>query len=87
MQLPPDLAFRADGQLATGLLVGVLADGIGLDFGCGDEVWAAAPGCGSTSKRPGYVRRDRSDLCLTTAPGVRLTCKQAAARLPEPGGG
>ena len=39
MRLPPDLAFRARGQLAIDLIGEVLADGIGLDFACGDEVY------------------------------------------------
>jgi hypothetical protein len=38
MRLPPGLAFRTKGQLAIDLLGEVLADGIGLDFACGDEV-------------------------------------------------
>src|SRR5262249_59507299 len=39
MGLPGDLVFRTKGQLAIDLLTEVFADGIGLDFVCGDEVY------------------------------------------------
>jgi hypothetical protein len=48
MRLRPGLSFRTKGQLAIDLLGEVLADGIGLDFACGDRSTAAAPSCGST---------------------------------------
>jgi hypothetical protein len=41
MKLPPDLVFRTKGQLAADLIGEVLADGIGLDFACGDEVYGS----------------------------------------------
>jgi DDE superfamily endonuclease len=41
MGLPPDLVFRTKGQLAIDLLTEVLADGIRLDFACGDEVYGS----------------------------------------------
>lgn len=39
MKLPPDLVFRTKGQLAIDLIGEVLADGIHLDFACGDKVY------------------------------------------------
>ena len=41
MRLPPDLAFRTKGQLAIDLIGEVLADGVRLDFACGDEVYGS----------------------------------------------
>ena len=38
---PRDLVFRTKGQLAIDLLTEVFADGIGLDFVCGDEVYGS----------------------------------------------
>jgi len=69
MRLPPDLVFRARGQLATGLTGEVLADGIRLGFACGDEVY------GSRTRLRAAVP---PNVCLTAARGVRLTCRQAA---------
>jgi SRSO17 transposase len=83
MRLPPDLAFRTKGQLAIDLIGEVLADGIRLDFACGDEVYGSCTqlrqfleACGQA-----YVLRVPSNFCLTAARGIRLTCKQAAATL------
>ena len=36
-----DLAFRTKGQLATGILTDAFADGVRLDFICGDEVYGS----------------------------------------------
>jgi hypothetical protein len=41
MRLLPDLVFRIKRQLAIVLLTEVLADGIRLDFACGDEVYGS----------------------------------------------
>ena len=41
MGLPDDLVFRTKGQLAIDLLTEVLAEGIALDFVCGDEVYGS----------------------------------------------
>ncbi len=83
MGLPPGLAFRTKGQLAIDLCTEVFADGIGVDFVCGDEVYGSCTqlrafleACGQS-----YVLRVPSNFHLTMARGVRLPCKQAAARL------
>ena len=85
MGLPPDLAFRTKGQLAIDLLTEAFADGVRLDFVCGDEVYG---GCTQLrefceARGQGYVLRVPSNFHLTLATGGRLTCKQAAARLLE----
>ncbi|HEY6311396.1 MAG TPA: transposase [Streptosporangiaceae bacterium] len=85
MGLPEDLAFRTKGQLATGILTEAFADGVRLDFVCGDEVY------GSCTQLRGYledhdqayVLRVPSSFRLTLADGITLTCNQAAARLPS----
>ena len=83
MGLPADLAFRTKGQLAIDLLAEVLADGIHLDFACGDEVYGSCTQLREylESRGQAYVLRVPSDFYLTVARGVRLTCKQAATTL------
>jgi SRSO17 transposase len=41
MGLPPDLVFRTKGQLAIDIFTETFADGIRLDFVCGDEVYGS----------------------------------------------
>jgi SRSO17 transposase len=83
MRLPPDLAFRTKGQLAIDLIGEVLADGIGLDVVCGDEVYGSCTRLREflEARGQGYVLRVPSAFCLTLARGVRLTCKDTATRL------
>jgi SRSO17 transposase len=83
MGLPGDLVFRTKGQLATGLLTEVFADGVGLDFVCGDEVYGSCTQLREylEERGQGYVLRVPPDFHLTVAAGLRLPCKQAAARL------
>lgn len=83
MGLPLDLVFRTKGQLAIDLLAEVFADGIWLDFVCGDEVYGACTRLREylEGRGQGYVLRVPSNFHLTMARGVRLSCKQAAARL------
>ena len=83
MGLPDDLVFRTKGQLAIGLLTEAFADGIALDFVCGDEVYGSCTQLRAflQARGQGYVLRVPSNFHLTLATGVRLSCKQAAARL------
>jgi SRSO17 transposase len=83
MRLPPDLAFRTKGQLAIDLFGEVLADGIELDFACGDEVYGSCTQLREYLEEQGqaYVLRVPSNFYLIVARGVRLTCTQAAATL------
>ena len=83
MGLPGDLAFRTKGQLAIDILTEAFADGIWLDFVCGDEVYGSCTQLRDFLEARGqaYVLRVPSNYHLTLARGVRLTCKQAATRL------
>ena len=86
MGLPEDLAFRTKGQLAIDILTEAFADGVRLDFVCGDEVygWCTQLREFCEVRDQAYVLRVPSSFRLTLASGITLTCKQAAARL---GGG
>jgi SRSO17 transposase len=81
--LPEDLVFRIKGQLATGILTEAFADGVRLDFVCGDEVYGSCTQLREylEDHDQAYVLRVPSSFRLTLASGVTLTCKQAAARL------
>jgi SRSO17 transposase len=87
MGLPEDLVFRTKGQLAIDLLAEVFTDGVRLDFVCGDEVYGSCTQLREycEARGQGYVLRVPSNFHLTVARGVRLTCKQAAARLAARG--
>ena len=82
MGLPPDLVFRTKGQLAIDLLTEVFADGVELDYVCGDEVYGSCTQLRACleGRGQGYVLRVPSNFHLTVARGVTLSCKQAAAR-------
>jgi SRSO17 transposase len=84
MKLPAGLAFRTKGQLAIDLIGEVLADGVRLDFACGDEVYGSCTQLREflEARGQGYVLRVPSNFYLLLARGLRLTCKDAAARLP-----
>jgi len=83
MGLPEGLAFRTKGQLAIDILTEAFADGVRLDFVCGDEVYGSCTELREYLEDRGqaYVLRVPSSFRLMLANGVRLTCKQAAARL------
>jgi SRSO17 transposase len=83
MRLPPGLAFRTKGQLAIDLIGEVLADGIRLDFACGDEVYGSCTQLREYLEGRGqaYLLRVPSNFYLTVTRGVRLTCKEAARQL------
>ena len=82
MGLPGDLVFRTKGQLAIDLLTEVFADGIQLDYVCGDEVYGSCTQLRAylEDRGQGYVLRVPSNFHITLARGVKLSCKQAAAR-------
>jgi hypothetical protein len=85
MGLPAGLAFRTKGQLAIDILVDTFADGVRLDFVCGDEVYGACTELREylEDHDQAYVLRVPSSFHLAFTSGVMLTCKQAAARLPS----
>jgi SRSO17 transposase len=73
MGLPPDLVFRTKGQLAIDILAEAAADGVKLDFVCGDEVYGACTGLRAYLEDQGqaYVLRVPSSFRLTFAGGSR----------------
>jgi SRSO17 transposase len=83
MGLPLDLEFRTKGQLAMDILGDAFADGVTLDFVCGDEVYGNCTELREylEDQGQGYVLRVPSNFRLALARGVTLTCAQAVARL------
>jgi SRSO17 transposase len=83
MGLPPDLGFRAKGQLAIDLSTDAAADGIRPDFYCGDEVYGSCTELRGHFEAQGqaYVLRMPSNVMLTLAAGTTLTCAQAVRSL------
>jgi SRSO17 transposase len=87
MGLPEGLAFRTKGQLAAVILAESFADGVQLDFVCGDEVNGSCTELREYLEGRGqaYVLRVPCSFPLALPGGVTLTCKQAAARLARSG--
>ena len=85
MGLPPDLEFRARGQLAIGILADARADGVELDFACGDEVYGNRTQLREAleDEDQAYILRVPSDFRITLAPGVTLTCAEAVRMLDD----
>src|SRR5207247_252412 len=83
MGLPEDLVFRTKGQLAIDILAEAVADGVRLDFVCGDEVYGSCTRLREylEDHDQAYVLRVPSSFRLVLAGGITLTCQQAAARL------
>ena len=84
MGLPEDLVFRTKGQLAIDILAEAFADGVRLDFVCGDEVYGSCTELREylEDRDQAYVLRVPCSFLLTLASGVTLTCQQSAARVP-----
>jgi SRSO17 transposase len=80
---PEDLVFRTKGQLAIDILADVFADGVRLDFVCGDEVYGSCTELREflENQEQAYVLRVPSSFRLTLASGATLTCKRAAVAL------
>jgi SRSO17 transposase len=83
MGLPADLVPRTKGQLAITIVEDALADGVRLDFACGDEVYGSCTPLRVflEDRQQGYVLRVPSNFHLTLARGITLTCAQAAGLL------
>jgi SRSO17 transposase len=83
MGLPLDLKFRTKGQLAIGLCAEAAADGIGVDFYCGDEVYGNCTKLREYFEAggQGYVLRVPSDFRITLRSGTVVTCAEAVASL------
>jgi SRSO17 transposase len=83
MGLPVDLAFRTKGELAIDICAEARADGIRLDFVCGDEVYGTCTKLREFLEAHGqaYVLRVPSSFHLTLRAGTTLTCAGAVTRL------
>jgi SRSO17 transposase len=83
MGLPDDLRFRTKGELAIDICAEALADGVTLDYVCGDEVYGSCTKLREffEAHGQGYVLRVPSSFRPTLAAGVTLTCAQAVTRL------
>ena len=83
MALPLDLEFRTKGQLAVDVLASAFADGVSLDFACGDEVYGSCTELREylEDRAQAYVLRVPSSSPLAPAPGVAATCAGAVRRL------
>jgi SRSO17 transposase len=81
--LPEGLRFRTKGQLAIDICAEALADGVTLDFVCGDEVYGSSPDLRGylESRGQAYVLRVASSFTLTLAGGKAVTCAQAVKTL------
>ena len=83
--LPLDLEFRTKGELAIDVLAGAFADGVSLDFVCGDEVYGSCTRLREYLEERGqaYVLRIPSTFRLALARGVAATCAGAARLLGD----
>jgi SRSO17 transposase len=81
--LPADLEFKTKGELATGLIADAAADGIVMDFICGDEVYGNCTRLRQALEAAGqaYVLRVPSSFRMTLAAGIAVTCAEAVRRL------
>ena len=83
MGLPPDLGFRAKGQLAIDVCTEAHADGLAFDFACRDEVYGSCTTLREFFEERGqaYVLRVASNFRLALATGMKLTCAEAVKLL------
>ena len=84
MGLPAGLVFRTKGQLAIDICADAFADGVRLDFLCGDEVYGNCTELREFCEEAGqgYVLRVRSTFHLVLAGGGEaVTCAQATRAL------
>jgi SRSO17 transposase len=83
MGLPDDLVFCTKGELAIDICTEAFADGAGVDFVCGDEVYGACTKLREflEGRHQAYVLRVPRSFHLTLARGVSLTCAEVATGL------
>ncbi len=76
MGLPAGLAFATKGELAVQILRDASADGMDIDFACGDEVYGSCPALRSYLEEhgQGYVLRVAKTFTLAPGGGITLTC-------------
>jgi SRSO17 transposase len=84
--LPEDLRFAAKGKLAAGIVQDAHADGVVLDFICGDEVYGNSPDLRSycAKAQQGYVLRIPSNFTFTLGDGTTTTCKKIVKKCLKP---
>jgi len=82
MSLPDGLAFRTKGQLAIDILADAFADGLCLDFVCGDEVYGSCTELREylEERDQAYVLRVPCSFTLVLPGGIMLTLQ--AGRSP-----
>jgi SRSO17 transposase len=87
--LPPDLAFRTKGQLAIDILAEAFADGVKLDFVCGDEVYGSCTDLREylEDRDQAYVPRVPSSFRLTLASRSRSPASRPPPGWPAAGAG
>jgi SRSO17 transposase len=71
--LPPDLRFKAKGDLAIDIVDEAAADGMVPDFVCGDEVY------GASTKLRGHLERGKQAYVLRVAKTFRITLRDGSA--------
>ena len=76
--LPPGLEFKTKGQLAIDIIADALADGVVLDFACGDEVYGNCTQLREFLEDAGlaYILRVPSNFRVTLARQVTRTCAE-----------
>jgi SRSO17 transposase len=81
--LPLDLRFRTKGQLAIDVPAGAYADGLSLDFACGDEVYGSCTELREYLEDRGqaYVLRVASSFAFALAAGSKMTCADVMKKL------
>jgi SRSO17 transposase len=81
--LPPDLEFKTKGQLAIDIIGDALADGVVLDFACGDEVYGNCTQLREFFEDAAlaYILRVPSNFRITLADGMTLACAEAVRAL------
>lgn len=85
MGLPPGLEFKTKGELAIDLVAEAAADGVVMDFVCGDEVYGSCAKLRQALEAGGqaYVLRVPSNFRITLAAGVTVTCAEVVRRLGD----
>ena len=84
--LPLDLRFRTKGELAVEICQEVAADGVTVDFACGDEVYGNCTKLREhlEAAEQAYVLRVPKSFRFTLRGGTVLTCEEAVKTLLKP---
>jgi SRSO17 transposase len=76
MGLPADLVFATKGELAVQILREAYADGMDIDFACGDEVYGSCSALRAYLEEhgQGYVLRVPKTFAVALSGGITLPC-------------